>query len=108
MRLARILGEAAELNPELMREARRRLKRRFVQQRANARSRGIEWQLSFMEWRDWWLSTGHVDERGVHRGEWVMGRQFDVGPYALGNIQCMRAEDNVRECNEARAGEYEL
>jgi hypothetical protein len=84
----------------------RRLERRFIQQRANARYRGIDWDLTFDQWRDWWLATGRVDERGRLRGQWVMARPGDVGAYAIGNIKCMRAEDNVTERN-VRIGEYE-
>ena len=106
MRLSRVLSEAAVLNPELMEEARRRLQRRFIQQRANAKNRGIEWCLTFGEWRDWWLESGHVDERGRCRGEWVMGRAGDTGPYALENLRCLRAEDNVAQQNYLRTGGY--
>jgi hypothetical protein len=110
VRLSRVLEQAGGMNPDLMVEARRRLRRRFVQQRVNAKNRGIEWRLTFEEWRDWWLLTGHVDERGRHRGQWAMARPGDVGPYELGNIVCMRAEDNSREGNvtKARMGEYDL
>jgi hypothetical protein len=106
-RFSRLITETAALNPELMIEATRRLNRRFIQQRANAKNRGISWCLSFDQWRDWWLSTGHVDERGRERGQWVMGRPYDSGPYELGNLLCLRAEDNVSQQNELRAGEYE-
>lgn len=105
-RLAKVLTESADLNPELMRDVTRRLKRRFIQQRANARNRGVSWELTWDEWRDWWLATGRVDERGRMRGQWVMGRPYDSGPYAIGNLMCLRAEDNVRQQNELRAGEY--
>jgi hypothetical protein len=105
-RLGRAIAETAALNPELMLEATRRLDLRFRQQRSNAGNRGISWQLTFEEWRDWWLATGHVDERGRCTGQWVMARPFDSGPYALGNLQCLRAEDNVSQQNELRAGEY--
>jgi len=107
-RLAKVIEQAAALNPELMRQVTRRLARRFVEQRASAKYRGVEFRLTFEEWRDWWLSTGHVDERGRHRGEWVMGRRGDSGAYEIGNLKCMRAEDNVTEQNHLRAGEYVL
>lgn len=107
-RFARVIAETAAMNPELMLDATRRLGRRFIQQRANARNRGISWSLSFEQWRDWWLATGHVDERGRLCGQWVMGRPYDSGPYELGNLLCLRAEDNVSQQNELRAGEYHL
>jgi hypothetical protein len=106
-RFARLISDTADLNPELMRDATRRLERRFLQQRASAKYRGVEFRLSFEQWRDWWLATGHVDERGKLRGQWVMARPGHSGAYEVGNLECMRAEDNVRQQNELRAGEYE-
>lgn len=105
-RFSRLIEQTAALNPELMRDVTRRMSRRFLTQRANARSRDIEWCLTFEQWRDWWLQTGHLDERGRLRGQWVMARPGDVGAYELSNIKCVRAEDNVIERN-VRVGEYE-
>jgi hypothetical protein len=105
-RFDRLIDQSAALNADLMRDVTRRLERRFIQQRCSARYRGVEFRLTFEEWRDWWLATGHVDERGKLRGQWVMARPGDVGAYELGNLQCMRAEDNVRERNAQRPGEY--
>lgn len=106
-RFSRLIAETAALNPELMIDATRRLELRFLQQRASAKYRGVEFRLTFDQWRDWWLATGRVDERGKLRGQWVMARCGDRGAYELGNLQCMRAEDNVSDQNALRAGEYE-
>ena len=106
-RFSRLINDTAALNPEFMLDATRRLERRFLQQRASAKYRGVEFLLTFEQWRDWWLATGHVDERGKLRGQWVMARHRDSGAYELGNIKCARAEDNVREQNALRPGEYE-
>jgi hypothetical protein len=107
-RLNRLIVETEALNPDLIRDVARRLKRKFLTQRANARYRGIEWRLTFEQWRDWWLATGRVDERGRLRGQWVMCRPGDRGAYELGNIKCALAEDNVTEQNMLRPGEYEV
>lgn len=107
-RFGRIINEMAALNPELMVDATRRMRVRFLQQRASAKYRGVEFLMTFEEWRDWWLATGRIDERGKLRGQWVMGRTGDAGPYQLGNIECMRAEDNVTMQNALRPGEYAL
>jgi hypothetical protein len=97
------------LNPELLVHVTRRLKRKFITQRVNAKNRGIEWRLTFEQWRDWWLATGHIDERGKQRGQWVMARPGDRGAYELGNIKCILAESNAIEGNQLRRpGEYEL
>src|SRR6202012_129392 len=98
----------AKLNPELMRDVTRRLERRYLNQKASSKYRGVEFRLTFEQWRDWWLATGRVDERGKLVGQWVMARRFDSGAYELGNIECKRAEDNVTERNaRCYPGEYE-
>lgn len=105
-RFDRLINETAALNPELMADATRRFKARYLQQRASAKYRGVEFKLTFDEWCTWWLATGHVDERGKCRGQWVMARPNDEGPYELGNLRCQLAEENVAEGNTNRAGEY--
>src|ERR1035437_6539679 len=104
-RFERLISDAAALNPQRMIEARRRLKRRFLTQRANGKSRDIVWRLSFDQWCAWWIETGHIDERGRERGQWVMARPFDSGPYEIGNLVCLRAENNVTQNHKLRAGE---
>lgn len=62
--------------------------------RANAKMRGIEFKLTFEEWFCWWMDTGHYHERGRAVGQYVMGRIGDIGPYELGNIECVQAQVN--------------
>ena len=68
--------------------------RKFTMHRANAKSRSVAFELTFDEWLAWWKDTGHYHERGKRRGQYVMGRKGDVGPYALGNIECVQAQVN--------------
>ncbi len=60
----------------------------------NATRRGIAFLFTFEEWMGWWKVTGHYEQRGNHRGEYVMARKGDQGPYVLGNVECIRAEVN--------------
>lgn len=69
-------------------------RRRWQVHRTNARMRGIEFKLTFEEWFVWWAETGHYSERGNKRGQYVMGRIGDKGAYELGNIECVKAEEN--------------
>jgi hypothetical protein len=69
-------------------------KRKYDVHRTNARMRGIEFKLTFEEWFCWWMDTGHYSERGNKRGQYVMARKGDQGPYALGNIECLQAQVN--------------
>jgi hypothetical protein len=68
--------------------------RQFVQQRVMARRRSIEWRLEYWEWRQIWDDSGHFHERGTCGGQWVMGRNGDIGPYAAGNVKIIRCETN--------------
>lgn len=69
-------------------------KRRYTVHRANAKQRGIAFEITFEEWLGWWKDTGHYHERGNKRGQYVMARIGDVGPYKLGNIVCQQAQVN--------------
>jgi predicted DNA-binding transcriptional regulator AlpA len=61
----------------------------------DAQKRDIPFQLSFEEWFQIWQDSGHWQERGCHKGQYVMHRFGDTGPYALGNVTIIRHEDNV-------------
>ena len=77
--------------------------RDFQKQRSNAKCRGILWCLTFDEWLDWWKASGKLNQRGCHKGGYVMGRKNDTGPYSLNNIICIsNAENNVRQFGNIR------
>lgn len=75
----------------------------FRDQRGNALSRGIIWDLDFEQWLSWWLDTGHYHERGKKRGQYCMSRYNDEGPYAIGNIFCQLASTNIGDARRAEA-----
>lgn len=61
------------------------LARRYIQQRNHARTRGIEFKLSFPEWVALWQDSGYLASRG--RGEgYCMARVADQGAYEIGNV----------------------
>jgi hypothetical protein len=68
--------------------------RAFQEQRSGAKKRGIEWQLTWEEWLQWWQRTGCLDKRGKNKGQYVMCRFGDTGPYALDNIYCDLTDNN--------------
>ena len=70
---------------------------KFAAQRIAAIKRGIEFLLTFDEWYNWWLSTGHWHERGRRSHEYCMARKGDIGPYALDNIECVTNEINCKQ-----------
>lgn len=69
-------------------------KRAFYQQRNNAKIRGIGWDLTYQQWRDWWGAD--IDRRGTGRSDLQMQRIADAGPYALDNIRKGVPKDNAR------------
>jgi hypothetical protein len=72
--------------------------RKFRQQRSNAKRRGIGWELTFKQWREIWNDSDlyHLRDR---RG-FVMHRNSDESPYAVGNVEIISPTDNFREAME--------
>jgi hypothetical protein len=65
--------------------------------RIGARRRKIGFLLSFDEWLSIWIKSGKLPFRGSRRGQYVMARLGDKGPYAVGNVKIITTEENVRE-----------
>lgn len=74
-------------------------KNKWLQQKAVARKRNVEFKLSFFQWYDWWLSHG-IDK--AEPSKWrgyntpAMGRYSDIGPYELGNIYLTTVGENLQ------------
>jgi hypothetical protein len=71
----------------------------FEVHKNNARLRGIPFLLNFNEWLAIWDASGHWDQRGWRRGQYVMSRPGDTGPYAIDNVAIILAEENRAERN---------
>ena len=72
----------------------------FSTQRSGAKSRGIEWKLSFEQWLAWWGSD--LGQRGAHRGQLQMQRFHDKGAYELGNIKKGTPKENMKTSGNCR------
>src|SRR5262245_7385060 len=72
-------------------------RQRFCEQRARAKRRRIGWELPYWQWLQIWQDSGHLHDRGTHKGEWVMARFGDKGPYSLDNVRIVRVETNNSE-----------
>lgn len=85
-----------------------KLRPRFVQQKADARRRGIAFVLTFAEWLNVWAISGHLPERGRGRGKYCMARFQDKGPYAIGNVKIILNEENSSEkiCSDETRAKY--
>lgn len=80
-------------------DERRAARRQYTGHRWGAQKRNIEFLLSFDEWLDIWLSSGHWHERGRKRGQYCMSRFGDVGAYAVDNVFIQLHANNVSDSN---------
>jgi len=66
----------------------------FLEQRCNAKKRGISFEFEYDEWVEWWGSD--INRRGCHAGDLVMARYGDTGPYHPSNVYKSDHSDNCR------------
>lgn len=78
------------------------MKSKFYEHRQNARRRNIEFNLTYDEWMNIWIQSGYWEQRGRAKGKYVMCRNNDIGPYAVGNVYIGLMEVNA---GEARSGD---
>ena len=81
------------------------LREHFDTFQANAESaarRGLGWELTFQQWLELWADRIH--ERGPYKGQYVLCRKNDLGPYAVGNCYVASKSHNssVRGYMETR------
>ena len=69
-------------------------KQQYNQQKAGAKKRGIEWQLSFDEWLEFWGED--IDKRGRGHDQLCMQRFHDQGPYHPSNVKKGYAKQNMK------------
>ena len=72
----------------------------FQMQRAKAKHRRIEWDLTFDVWWSIWMTSGRWTDRGRGHGEYVMSRKHDRGPYAVNNVLIQLATRNSSEATQ--------
>jgi hypothetical protein len=54
-------------------------------------------ELTFEEWLEIWEASGHFKKRGRLAHEYHMARHGDRGPYAIGNVKIITANQNIKE-----------
>lgn len=91
------LEEAMVLNDGLLLSAQGGKAVAFTHQRAGAKNRGVGWDMTFPEWVGIWIDSGKYPLRGHCKGQYVMARHNDVGPYKLGNVSIQTCTQNCRE-----------
>jgi len=67
---------------------------RYLSHKYNANKRGIDFTISFPDWYKIWVDSGHMDDRGIGKGKFVMSRFKDLGPYEVGNVEIIPAPKN--------------
>jgi hypothetical protein len=85
--------QAVEKDTDKIRER----KRWFTNQRDAAKVRGIGWNLTFEEWLNIWINSGHLHERGQASHEYCMSRHGDKGKYEIGNVRIITNKENIVE-----------
>jgi hypothetical protein len=74
----------------------------YARQKAMAKIRNIEWDITFQEWYSVWEQSGKYAERGKGKGKYVMSRVNDIGAYKLGNVFIQLNTDNVSQASKGK------
>ena len=72
----------------------------FNDQRQHAKRRNIDWQFDFNTWLEWWGED--IANRGRNKGQLVMARNGDIGPYHPDNVRKTLCSENVSEAQKGR------
>ena len=70
--------------------------KKACERRTDALGNPIEFKLTFEEWKDIWIKSGKLEQRGKRKGQYVMARYNDIGSYAVGNVYITLHSDNIR------------
>jgi hypothetical protein len=73
------------------------LQRNWHSCKTNAKRRNIPFLLTYEQWLRIWQQSGHLHERGCKRGQYVMARFGDTGPYSVDNVKIILVGDNHAE-----------
>lgn len=75
----------------------------WLDQRATSKTRGVEFNLSFEEYCEFWGDD--FENKGIKMNDLCMGRYDDAGPYEVGNIyKCTNAENKLGPRKKPDAG----
>ena len=72
----------------------------YADQRRNSKKRGIDFQFTYEEWLDWWGDD--IINRGKQKGQLVMARHGDTGPYHINNVFKCDCSSNIIFANTKR------
>lgn len=63
----------------------------------DAKLRGIDFLFDYEKWLKFWEDSGYLPERGHKKGQYVMARFGDIGPYAPWNVKIVTCSENISE-----------
>lgn len=72
-------------------------KKQYWNHQQRAKRKGVPFLLTFEQWCQIWLDSGHYHEKGTKRGQYVMSRFNDIGPYSIDNVKIQTVGENTRE-----------
>jgi len=78
------------------------IRRRFIEQKSNAKRRKIEWRMTLNEWVAIWWESGHLFNRGKRGDEYQLCRFGDTGPYSADNCYVDTASNNVSAAHKGK------
>lgn len=82
---------------------------KFNSQRQSSKIRGISFEFTLDEWTSWWevnLGPEWRSLRGRKRGQYVMARKGDRGPYSIDNIECLVNTQNNSDQKKNRTSSF--
>ena len=77
--------------------ARNIVKHKYNVHKAQAKHRGIDFDLTFEEWLSIWTASGQLENRGKKVGQFVMSRKNDIGPYSVENVFIQQTSENIKD-----------
>lgn len=69
----------------------------YEDQRYHAKDRGIEFLITYEEWLEMWLLSGHWPDRGKKKQQYQMCRYGDIGAYTKHNCYIGTVEQNQND-----------
>jgi hypothetical protein len=73
---------------------------KYYTQRRESIKRGIDFQFSFEDWIQWWGND--IVNRGRCKGQLVMARYKDQGPYHPDNVRKATCSENATEAHKGK------
>jgi hypothetical protein len=76
------------------------LRHKYNVQRLTAAKRNIDWHFTYDTWIEWWGED--IINRGKSKGQLVMARYSDTGPYHPDNVRKATTGENVKEAHTGK------